>query len=327
MYKNLSRRGLGISGRQSELIELALTYGFRGVDLDIEHFVKQTQRRSVEHARRFIDSAKSFADGFEISSWQLPTRWKEDEETFKQDLNQLEEIAEIAGQVDALRCDTTIEPASDSLAYHENFELHRERLGQIADALAKHNIRLGLDFRPTPEARADKAHQFIHESEGLLTLCKTIGASNVGIVLDTWKWYIGGGGMEQLQDLTSERLIMLRLGDVPAEADLSQIKETDRILPGGDGLIDFEPLAKLLVEIGYDGPVTPFPHAKNFVGKTREVIVQMAADAAEGFWVAAGLSEPPPGAPEPAAVGASVNGEADDGDDGDKEKKDDSSEG
>ena len=35
MYKNLNVEGLGISGRQGELIELTLTYGFRGFDFDL----------------------------------------------------------------------------------------------------------------------------------------------------------------------------------------------------------------------------------------------------------------------------------------------------
>ena len=33
MFKNLSPSALGISGHQSEIIELALTYGFAGMDL------------------------------------------------------------------------------------------------------------------------------------------------------------------------------------------------------------------------------------------------------------------------------------------------------
>ena len=35
MYKNLNTEILGITGRQSEIIELALTYGFRGIEIDI----------------------------------------------------------------------------------------------------------------------------------------------------------------------------------------------------------------------------------------------------------------------------------------------------
>jgi chitinase len=42
MYKNLNATVLGVSGRQSELIELAMTYGFRGLDIDIVDLVKRT---------------------------------------------------------------------------------------------------------------------------------------------------------------------------------------------------------------------------------------------------------------------------------------------
>jgi chitinase len=34
MYKNLNASSFGISGRQSDLIELAMTYGFQGIDID-----------------------------------------------------------------------------------------------------------------------------------------------------------------------------------------------------------------------------------------------------------------------------------------------------
>ena len=40
----------------------------------------------------------------------------------------------------------TIASASDELPYHENFERHRGRLGEVAQALAPHDIRLGLEF-------------------------------------------------------------------------------------------------------------------------------------------------------------------------------------
>ncbi len=35
MLKNFSPQSLGINGRQSELIELALTYGFTSMDIDM----------------------------------------------------------------------------------------------------------------------------------------------------------------------------------------------------------------------------------------------------------------------------------------------------
>ncbi len=68
MYKNLNSDALGISGRQSELIELALTHKFSGLDLDLAPLCRQVQSRGLEHARRFLDSAKLKIGGFEFLS-------------------------------------------------------------------------------------------------------------------------------------------------------------------------------------------------------------------------------------------------------------------
>lgn len=323
MYKNLGAAGLGVSGRQSELIELALTYGFRGFDVDMERLAKQAQRNSLEHAGRFIESAASFANGFSIGGWDLGLPWDEDDAAFSEGLGRLDEFVEVAAKVDASRCFTTIQPASDTLPYHENFERLRSRIGQAAAKLAAQQIRLGLNFRPAPEVRADRAHEFIHDFEGLTTLASTIGAANVGIVLDTWNWFVGGGGLDQLNDLSAEQIVIVRIADVPGDADLAAIGEKQRILPSDEGLVDCDAVMKLLLEKDYDGPITPYPHPSAFTGRTRESIVQAAADCLEQLWIAVGLSKPKAAL---VAVGASVNGEAGADDDKDSGKDKDSNE-
>ncbi|MEL6109875.1 MAG: hypothetical protein AAFU85_28020, partial [Planctomycetota bacterium] len=57
MLKNFSPKALGINGRQSELIELALTYGFRSMDIDMYEMLRRTQRTSAEDAAKFIKAA------------------------------------------------------------------------------------------------------------------------------------------------------------------------------------------------------------------------------------------------------------------------------
>ena len=57
MYKNLNAESLGISARQHELIELALTYKFRGIDLDVDSLMKQVELHGTEHATRYLTSA------------------------------------------------------------------------------------------------------------------------------------------------------------------------------------------------------------------------------------------------------------------------------
>jgi sugar phosphate isomerase/epimerase len=286
MYKTLSPKALGISGRQSELIELALTYGFRGLDVDMADLAKRARNTSIEQALRFLESAK-----IKIGTYDLPINLKGDDAAFGVQLGQLAAACEVASALDATRCIFTVAPATDELAFQPNFELHRQRLAQIADMLAKHDIQLGLAFQAAPAHREGKQHQFICQTESLLTLVKTIGASNVGVALDTWNWFVGGGGMDQIRELAAEQIVSVRLADYPASSDLTAITEKTRSLPLDDGAVDCQVLINLLAEKEYDGPVALYPHPSTLRGATRESIVQRAANTLEELWRGAGLSK------------------------------------
>lgn len=56
MFRNLSMFGLPLSGRPSELIELALSFGFDSMDMDLIDFKHQSDAFSVTHARRLMVS-------------------------------------------------------------------------------------------------------------------------------------------------------------------------------------------------------------------------------------------------------------------------------
>jgi sugar phosphate isomerase/epimerase len=286
MYKTLSPKALGISGRQSELIELALTYGFRGLDVDMADLAKRARSTSIEHALRFLESAK-----IKIGTYDLPVNLRGDDAAFGVQLGLLAAACEVAAALNAHCCIFTVPPASDELAFQPNFELHRQRLGQVADMLAKHDIQLGLGFQAAPVHREGKQHQFICQTEELLTLVKTIGASNVGVTIDTWNWFVGGGGIDQIRELTAEQIVAVRLSDYSATSDLSTITEKTRSLPLEDGAVDCQLLVNLLAEKEFDGPVTLFPHPSTLRGATRESIVQRAANTLEELWRGAGLSK------------------------------------
>ena len=171
MYRNLCPTSLGITGRQSELIELALTYGFEGIDLDIQHFTKQVELRGLDHAARFLKSAE-----LKIGPFDLPVRWDGEEDVFKEDLDQVRELLSPASEMGSKTCYTTVQPASDTLPYHENFEFHRDRLTKLAELLATYEMRLGLTFLAVPAHREGRPYQFISSPDALLTLIKTIVA-------------------------------------------------------------------------------------------------------------------------------------------------------
>ena len=148
MWKNLNPAALGVSGRQSELLELALTYGFRGIDLDIAEIVKRVAARGKEAACRCVISA-----GIRVGESALPVNCLAPETSYRSALVELAEIAEIAAALGKPCCVMTVSPTSPDLPYHEFFELHRRRLTEIANVLSRHDLKLGLAFRAAPSHR------------------------------------------------------------------------------------------------------------------------------------------------------------------------------
>lgn len=297
MYKNLNAAALGISGRQSEIIELALTYGFRGVDVDMADVLKRVRLRGLDHAGRFIESAKLKIGGFE-----LPVRLTGDDASFQSALVELKEIAEVGQKLGADSCIVAIMPASDDLPYHENFELHRTRLVEIGDVLAEHGIQLGATMQATAALREGRTYEFVHQAETLLTLIKTAGSPNVGLALDAWNWQVGGGGLDQLADLSVEQIAHVRLANVSADSDPAALSETDRSLPTVDGTTNSVGILRHLGQIGYEGPVTLAPHPSKLIGMTRDAIVQKATTVFDELWRSVGLNRA--GKLEPATVEA-----------------------
>ena len=66
MLKNFSPTALGINGRQSELIELALTYGFNGMDVDMHEMLRRSQRTDTKDAAKYLEAAKIKIGGFDL---------------------------------------------------------------------------------------------------------------------------------------------------------------------------------------------------------------------------------------------------------------------
>src|SRR5688572_18302135 len=123
MYKNLSPSAIGVIGRQSELLEIALTHRFKGIEIDITEITKRAQSTSVAQACRYLCSAPVKIGGFE-----LPIRWGGDDQEFQTELVQAPLLLEVTSTLAADRCYTTIRPTCDQRPFHENFKFHVERL-------------------------------------------------------------------------------------------------------------------------------------------------------------------------------------------------------
>jgi sugar phosphate isomerase/epimerase len=272
MYKSISPSAIGVFARQSELLEIGLTHRFKGLEIDISEVLRRAQASSVAQACRYLCSAHVKIGGFD-----LPIRWSGDEKNFNSDLSLLGVLLEVCGALGADRCFTTIRPTCEQRPFHENFQFHVDRLGQLADALAPGNVKVGLNFFAAPSDRADGGFEFIHQVDPLLLLINSASKDNVGLVFDAWEWWVGGGDLEKLRTMRGEQVLSVRLSDIPAGTDLATITSDQRVMPSENGLIDSAAILTALDDMGFDGPVSLAPNPNLFKGQKREEIVGRAS--------------------------------------------------
>lgn len=147
----------------------------------------------------------------------------------------------------------------------------RERLGAIGQTIAKHDMRLGLEFlgplmfrrarRPPGAPPADPAAPpppppvpFVWTLPETLALCEA-SAPNIGVTLDAWHWYHSGGTVADIRAAKAARIVHVHVSDakpMPAE----DVRDDMRWLPG-EGVIDLAGFFQALKAIGYQGGVAP----------------------------------------------------------------------
>ncbi len=285
MFKNLNAGALGVTGHQSEIIELALTYGFGGMDLNVVEFATRARLKGVEYARRLFDSGK-----MKLGSFALPVDWEADEETFAKDMKKLPEYAQAAVAAGCTRCIATVAPANDQRPYHENFEFHKRRFQEICQALEPAGVRFGVGFRAAEYLRKNQAFQFVHDLDALTLLLNMVAAPNIGLLLDIWDVVVAGGSLDSVRKLPPSQIVAVHVADLPPAAGNGEIDEKSRLLPAAEGArIDITTLLVYLKSVGYEGPITPRPSRGIFQSRRRDLVVKQAGEAMDKVWRAAGL--------------------------------------
>jgi sugar phosphate isomerase/epimerase len=283
MFRNLSTFGLPLSGRPSELIELALSFGFDAMEIDLVDFQQQAEAFGVPHARRLMVSAR-----LKCGVFRLPVSLDADDATFQAELAALPKRLEFAQATEATRAVATVAAASDEHSFKDFFEQYRTRLDTIGGLLDPHGISLGLAITPEAEARAEKTHQFIHTFEGLLGLL-AVSHPRIGAVVDAWAMHITGEPLELIAKAPKGRIVEVRLSDAPRDVAAGELTHGQRLMPGETGVINSAAVLAQVKAAGFDGPVTPWADRSTMAGRGRERIVKLAGDRLEAAWREAGL--------------------------------------
>lgn len=288
MYKNFSPAALGLTGRQSELIELALTYGFSGIDIDMADMRRRAMRSSSEDAYKYLKATDLMIGGFDVE-----VDLDADDDVYKAQLASLHPTADLAAQWKARHGLLVLPAGTDRAAYPEYFEVMRARLTQVAEVLGARKLRLGVGFNGCLAEAKDKQYPFINTPEGLIGLIKSIPAENVGYIIDSYNWLLGGGSLDEVAGLDGKKIVTVRLGSIIEGVALGDATSDDRVLPVLEGPLSHVGLVMRLKRIGYEGPIGPSASVTQYKDETREFIVSSGQEIIDEILTQAGIEVPP----------------------------------
>ena len=253
----LTPGSIGVSVKsQTELNELATRHGFEAVEPRSEELAGMSASQLEETLGDLKTRNLAWA------SAGLPVDFRKDETTFREGLAKLPSIVAGLQRAGAARMGTWLSPSHDELTYRQNFDLHTNRLREIAKILKDHGIRFGLEYVGTQLLLVGHRYPFLHTLAETRELAASIGTGNVGLILDTWHWWTSGDTVEDLLSLGNEDVISVDLNDAPSGLEKRDQLDNARELPASTGVPPPPPPPQALVQIGYDGPIRPEPFNK-----------------------------------------------------------------
>lgn len=256
MYLNLCPPTIGIGIDPDRLVELAARHGFGGVDLHLDRIT------TTDAAR---DAGKRVGDhGLKWGLFWLPADFVGSDNAAYQD--GLKKLADLLPLVEAAGCARTylhVWPASDAMDYAANVAHHVRRLATVVRLLNDHGVRLGLEFLGPAHMRRGHRFEFVHTMAQAIDLGRAIGG-DVGVVIDCFHWYAGGGTLDDLRRLLpTTRVVNVHANDAVAGRPRHEQQNLERELPLATGLVDAPGVLRALRAVGYDGPVIAEPFEPN----------------------------------------------------------------
>jgi sugar phosphate isomerase/epimerase len=239
MYPAYNAQLTGGRVQWPESAALAAKAGFPGCDVAIITAMKN----GLDATRGTLGASKLRA-----AAVDLPVDFRKDEETFRNGLRLLPDVASFAAAIDCPRMVTYILSSSDR-PKAEQRKMLLGRFRAIADVLARSHVRLGLEFLGPLHIRKAQPYEFIWRMEEMLQFARECG-SNCGLLLDTWHWHHAGATVENILSAGKDGIVHVHFNDAAQQAP-EDVRDNQRLLPG-EGVINLKGCLQALKKIGYE---------------------------------------------------------------------------
>jgi sugar phosphate isomerase/epimerase len=226
-----------------EFARLAARLGYGGVDI-----MGSAQADGAEKTNALLKelNLKPAVVGF-------PVDFRKDDETFRAGLAKLDEAARFAAAINCPRMQTYIMSSTDT-PKAELRKTYKDRFTASAEILARHKVRLALEFLGPLHIRTSRPHEFIWRMNEMLAFGRECGP-NVGVLLDSWHWHHSGGTIADILAAGKDGIVTVQVADAQA-LEPAQIRDNERLMPG-EGIIDYTAFFGALQKIGYDANISP----------------------------------------------------------------------
>lgn len=240
---------IGWEAPPGRVIEAAVEYGFRAVDLEFSAGVDGAALRD-SLARAGLEPGCAFG--------LIPFRFMVPSAEWERTVAELPARLRIAVEAGFRRLPAVVLPFHASLGYEECLRLHVERLRGIRPILADRGGRLGLEYVSPLSRRAGQPHPFLHSLAGLLRLLDELDDPVFGVLLDSFHWYCARETAGELAALRG-RIVAVHLNDAPAGRRREDQLALERELPGATGVIPSSEFLRGVRAAGFEGPVAAEP--------------------------------------------------------------------
>lgn len=227
-----------------EVVKVAHTAGYTGVEIPI----LATLQESPADVK-----AKLAANGIQPGAITLPVEFRKDDLTFEKDLAVLPDAARQTAAIGCPRMATWI-LSSAELPLEEERKRIGGRIRRVCEILARHNVRLGLEFLGPLHIRKRLPYEFIWRMNDMLAFARECGP-NCGLLLDSWHWHHAGGTPEDIVKAGRAAIVHVHLADAQ-DLPPEKVVDSERLLPG-EGVVNWKGFFGALKEIGYSDAISP----------------------------------------------------------------------
>ncbi|MCS6817750.1 MAG: sugar phosphate isomerase/epimerase [Blastocatellia bacterium] len=217
--------------------------GFDAIEIWAAKLRAYAKRQTLRELRAALEryGLRAYSiNSIEHITFRSPERWSEL-------LAECEQLCAMAREIGCEYLVLVPSPRPEGVSEEAIREESVRVLSELSDVAARYGVNLAFEFLGFPECS-------VRTLTAGWEIVRRVARPNVGLVLDTFHFYVGGSSLDALAELDPERLFIVHLNDAE-DRPKSELRDEHRLLPGL-GILPLREIWSRLRALGYDRGVS-----------------------------------------------------------------------